>query len=136
MGASRPSFGVAKPMKSGPGAKAADEEVEVPGGSYQDVGPQELNTMLAEKDFTFVNVHIPYEGEIAKTDEFIPYNEIEANLNQLPEDKDAKIVLYCQSDRMSRIAAEELVGLGYTNIWNLDGGMVGWEVAGYNVEGR
>ncbi len=32
MGASRPSFGVAKPMKSGPGAKAADEDVEVPGG--------------------------------------------------------------------------------------------------------
>lgn len=119
-----------------PPVEGPSQEVEVAGGSYKDVGPQELNAMLAEKDFAFVNVHIPYEGEIAKTDEFIPYNEIGANLDQLPEDRDAKIVLYCRSDRMSRIAAEELVGLGYTNIWNLDGGMAAWEVAGYNLEGR
>jgi rhodanese-related sulfurtransferase len=35
---------------------------------------------------------------------------------------------------MSAIAAETLVGLGYTNIWNLDGGMVDWEQAGYTIE--
>ncbi len=32
MGASRPSFGVAKPMKGGPGAKASDADAEVSGG--------------------------------------------------------------------------------------------------------
>jgi rhodanese-related sulfurtransferase len=35
---------------------------------------------------------------------------------------------------MSMIAAEELVKLGYTNIWNLDGGMVAWEKAGQPIE--
>ncbi|MDD5468657.1 MAG: rhodanese-like domain-containing protein [Anaerolineales bacterium] len=105
-------------------------QTPVPGGAYTDVTVAELQAMLAEKDFTFVNVHIPYEGEIASTDLFIPYDEIEQNLGQLPADKGAKIVLYCRSDRMSRIAAEKLVSLGYSNVWNLEGGMVAWEQAG------
>ena len=106
------------------------QQVSVIGGVYTDVSAVELQTMLAEKDFTFVNVHIPFEGDIANTDLSIAYNEIEQNLEMLPAEKDAKIVLYCRSDRMSRIAAETLVELGFTNVWNLDGGMVAWEQAG------
>src|SRR4249919_97176 len=92
-------------------------------GSYKNVMPAELQRMLKEKDFIFINVHIPFAGNIAGTDLSIPYDQIEENLSQLPSDKNAKILLYCRSGRMSSIAAEELVSLGYTNIWNLDGGM-------------
>ena len=35
---------------------------------------------------------------------------------------------------MSQIAAEELVSLGYTNIWNLEGGMVDLKQAGFELE--
>ena len=107
-------------------------QIQVEGGSYTDVSVAELNTMLQNKDFTFINVHIPFEGDIAGTDLSIPYDEISQNLDKLPG-KDGKIVLYCRSDRMSNIAAEELVRLGYTNVWNLDGGMVEWEQAGLEI---
>ena len=112
------------------------ETVAVTGGSYQNITPTELNTMLMNKDFVFVNVHIPFAGNIAETDLSIAYDQITdpANLAQLPADKNAKIILYCRSGRMSQMAAEDLVKLGYINIWNLDGGMVGWEQAGYEIE--
>jgi rhodanese-related sulfurtransferase len=110
------------------------ETVTAAGGSYHNITSHALNTMLKDKDFVLVNVHIPFEGNIAATDLSIPYNEIEQNLAQLPSDKNAKIVLYCRSGRMSVIAAEKLVGLGFTNIWNLNGGMVKWDRAGYEIE--
>ena len=103
-------------------------------GSYTDVSVAELQTMLANKDFTFVNVHIPFEGNTAQTDLSIPYDQIDQNLDKLPSDKNAKIVLYCRSGHMSAIAAQTLISLGYTNIWNLSGGMVAWEQTGLKID--
>jgi phage shock protein E len=112
------------------------EKITMPEGTYINVSPAELKTLLKNKDFMFINVHIPFAGNIAITDLSIPYDQISApeNLAQLSADKNAKIILYCRSGRMSEIAAKELVSLGYTDIWNLDGGMVGWEQAGYEIE--
>lgn len=106
------------------------QEVPVEGGSYTDVSAEGLAVMMEEQEFPLVNVHIPYEGEIEGTDLFIPYNEIEQNLDQLPADKDARIVLYCRSGSMSAQAARTLVELGYTDVWNVDGGMIAWENSG------
>ena len=94
---------------------------------------EELNTMLKDKDFTLINVHIPYEGEIPSTDVHIPYNEIEKYADQPPQDKDAKIVLYCRSGSMSATASETLVEMGYTNVTDVEGGMRAWEAAGYEL---
>lgn len=112
------------------------EKINVEGGAYDNINAEELASKLKDKDFVFVNVHIPFEGNIEDTDLSIPYDQITepANLAQLPVDKNAKIVLYCRSGRMSAIAAEELVKLGYTKIWNLKGGMLEWERAGFEIQ--
>lgn len=115
---------------------AIGQKVSVQGGTYTDISVSELQTMLENKDFTFVNVHIPFEGDLPNTDLSIPYDEIDQNLDKLPSDKDSKIVLYCRSGNMSSTAAETLVGLGYTNVWNLDGGFNAWEQAGLPMEGQ
>jgi len=112
------------------------EKVDVNSGSYININSQELDAMFKNKDFVLVNVHIPFAGDIPNTDLSIPYDQIAESqyLSQLPTDINAKIVLYCRSGRMSQIAAEELVSLGYTNIWNLKNGMVEWEQAGYSLD--
>jgi rhodanese-related sulfurtransferase len=94
---------------------------------------EELNAMLKDKDFTLINVHIPYQGEIPGTDVHIPYNEIEKYADQLPHDKDAKIVLYCRSGSMCATASETLVEMGYTNVTDVQGGMNAWQAAGYEL---
>lgn len=116
---------------------AAGVPVEVEGRTYTNVTPAQLAGMLKSKDFLFVNTHIPYEGEIAQTDALIAFNATGSQrVNDYPTDKSAKIVLYCRSGRMSSIVAEELVNAGYTDIWNLEGGMIAWEKAGYELTGR
>ncbi|NIN93489.1 MAG: rhodanese-like domain-containing protein [Anaerolineae bacterium] len=103
------------------------------GGSYTDVNAAGLASMLENKDFLLINVHIPYEGEIEGTDLLVPYNDIQRNLDKFPADKTAKLVVYCRSGGMSTIAARTLVELGYTDVWNLDGGMIAWKDAGYTL---
>lgn len=114
------------------------ETVSVDGGTYHNINADELGSLLKKKDFVFVNVHIPFEGNIADTDLSIPYDQITepANLAQLPADKNVKIVVYCRSGRMSAIAAAELAKLGYANIWNLKDGMLEWEQAGFEIQDK
>ncbi len=108
--------------------------VAVPGGSYLNVAPAALDSMLRSKDFLLVNVHVPYEGEIRLTDALVPYDKTAELLKVLPADRKARIVLYCRSGRMSDIAARFLVKHGYTNLANLEGGMIAWEQAALPIE--
>jgi rhodanese-related sulfurtransferase len=108
-------------------------EIRVDNETYKDISVIELQTLMKSKDFTLVNVHIPFEGNLPNTDLSIAYDTIDQNLGKLPGDKNSKTILYCRSGRMSTIAAKELVKLGYTDIWNLGGGMAAWEQAGLEV---
>lgn len=60
----------------------------------------------------------------------IPHDEIEEKAEQLLPDKNQLILVYCRSGRRSKLAAEALVKLGYTNIKEF-GGILDWP---YEVE--
>lgn len=88
--------------------------------------------MDAEEDYVILDVrtqeeydqgHIP--GAIV-----IPHEEIEEKAQQALPDKNQLILVYCRSGRRSKIAAEALLRLGYTNIKEF-GGILDWP---YEVE--
>ncbi len=110
------------------------ERVSVSGCSFTRVSPTQLRGMMQQQNLELVNTHVPFEGNIPGTDLSIPYDEIGRNLDRLPGE-DARIVLYCRSGSMSADAAETLVGLGYDDVWDLRGGMIAWEEAGFRLEG-
>ncbi len=106
-------------------------------GRYQTLTIDEFASIVANESdqYTIVNVHIAYEGEVAETDLSIPYNDIEALTRALP-DPNAPIILYCRSGRMSAEAGRALIDLGYTQLWDVPGGMIAWESSGRELLNR
>ena len=64
----------------------------------------------------------------------IPHDALEERKGELPEDKSTTILLYCRSGNRSQAAAQTLLDLGYTDVRDLETGIIGWKDAGYNVE--
>ena len=92
-------------------------------GEYKMLKAAELKSILNEKDFFLMDVHIPEQTHITGTDAFIDYRKIRQNADKLPAEKNAKIVVYCRSGGMSRSAAYDLIDMGYTNVYDLKGGI-------------
>jgi len=63
----------------------------------------------------------------------ISSNEIGSKLGQLPADKEAPILVYCLSGARSSRAAGIIAKDGYTNVYNLSGGINAWKAAGLPV---
>ena len=60
----------------------------------------------------------------------IPHDQIKEKAEEVLTNKDQMILVYCRSGRRSKIAAEALAELGYTNIKEF-GGIIDWP---YEVE--
>ncbi len=100
------------------------------------VDPDEFATAIGESDRTTINVHVPFEGDIAGTDLSIPFDQIAEQADQLPTDHGAPIAIYCRTGPMSATAAEALKSLGYTDVVELKGGMKAWQASGRTLLGN
>lgn len=102
-------------------------------GEYRNISLAEFSRFLEAKDFLLINVHVPYQGEIPRTDLLVPYRSVERLKDRLPADKDTKIVVYCMTGPMGYAAAESLVRLGYTKVYHFAGGMRDWARSGRHL---
>jgi len=110
--------------------------LDVDAAGYTKISVDTLKTMLDERpdSFTLVNTFISFEKNIPNTDLKIPGDEILENLDKLPQDKDAEIVLYCWGGKMSKAASADLVQAGYTNVKTVIGGLNNWDLVGYPLD--
>ena len=100
---------------------------------YEQITVEEAKKIMDNgEDFVILDVrekdefdagHIP--GAV-----LIPYTEIKNNAEEILPDKDKQILVYCRSGRRSKIAAESLAKLGYTNVKEF-GGIIDWP---YDIE--
>ena len=75
-----------------------------------------------------------FENERLKfADDLIPYTSLEKSLDMLPQDKTAEMYMFCRTGRRSKIATDLLVSMGYTNVYNVEGGIVAWKASGYEI---
>ena len=113
---------------------ACGQDIESDQGAvYVNITAEEAKRIMdSEEDYIILDTrteaeydegHIP--GAIV-----IPHDEIADRAEEELPDKDRSILVYCRSGRRSKLAAEALVELGYTNIKEF-GGIIDWP---YEVE--
>ena len=96
--------------------------------SYEQITAEQAKTIMdTENDYIIIDARTTEEfaeGHI-KDAILIPEYEIADRAEKELPDKDQLILVYCRSGRRSKIASEELVKLGYTNVKEF-GGIIDW----------
>ena len=94
------------------------------------------DALTADADAQLVDVREPDEWAetgIAPDAVLIPLGDVEA---QAPAGltADQPVYVICRTGNRSQTASEILVGLGFTQVYNVDGGITAWVDAGLPVE--
>ena len=96
--------------------------------TYDQITAEQAKTIMdTEKDYIIIDARTEEEfaeGHIENAI-LIPEYEIPQRAEKELPDKEQLILVYCRSGRRSKIASEELVKLGYTNVKEF-GGIIDW----------
>ena len=96
--------------------------------SYEQISPEEAKTIMdTESDYIIIDARTDQEFAAGHIEGaiLIPEYEIADRAEKELPDKEQLILVYCRSGRRSKIASEELVKLGYTNVKEF-GGIIDW----------
>ena len=103
--------------------------------TYEQISAEEAKRLMdTETDYIIIDARTEEEfaqGHIENAILIPEYEIANRAEDELPQ-KDALILVYCRSGRRSKIASEELVKLGYTNVKEF-GGMSG-DIAGFQLQ--
>ncbi len=94
-----------------------------------DITVQELKKRLDEgdKSFVFIDVREPHEYQAFNLGaELIPLGIIPVRLQDLESHKNDEIVVHCRSGARSGQAKDFMMANGFTNVRNLEGGVLAW----------
>lgn len=90
--------------------------------SSQKITAAQVKARLDKGDIlTVIDVRTPdeYTSGHVPGSILLPFDEIKTKAGQLPPAKNTEIVVYCRSGRRSAIAADTLLSLGYTKIYDM-----------------
>lgn len=96
--------------------------------TYEQITAKEAKTIMeTQPDYIIIDArtHEEFADGHIEGAIMIPEYEIANRAEKELPDKDALILVYCRSGRRSKIASEELVKLGYTNVKEF-GGIIDW----------
>ena len=113
--------------------KEQTEATQVNIGTYYQIPQDEAKRIMDEEsDYIIVDAReqSEYDEGHIKGAIVIPYTEIEQKAEEMLPDKEQLILVYCRSGRRSKIAAQSLANMGYTNVKEF-GGIIDWQ---YGIE--
>ena len=96
--------------------------------TYEQITAEQAKTIMdTERDYIIIDARTTEEFAEGHIEDaiLIPEYEIAQIAEKELPDKEQLILVYCRSGRRSKIASEELVKLGYTNVKEF-GGIIDW----------
>ena len=102
--------------------------------NYIDIPVSEAKIKVDSGEYFILDVRTQGEydeGYIAGS-VLIPNEVLLNRLDEIPNDK--PILVYCRTARRSAISSQDLINNGYSEVYNMEGGIVAWQNAGYPVE--
>ncbi|WP_135609925.1 rhodanese-like domain-containing protein [Methanococcoides sp. AM1] len=98
---------------------------------YTDVSVQEAKEMIDSGDVFLLDVRTvnEFETEHIEGAVNIDVNELGSRLDEVPQDE--TILVYCRTGVRSAAASNILVDAGYTDVYNMLGGISQWKAKGY-----
>lgn len=103
----------------------------------KEIDVQELKDKLDNKDkFVFIDCREQEEWDDAHIEgaTLLPLSNFQESYEEILTDKNAEIVIQCRSGKRSMNACMFLLSKGYTNLTNLEGGIIAWSQAGYPIK--
>lgn len=93
----------------------------------QELTVTELKEKIDNKeDFQLIDVREPFEYELSNLGgENIPLADITNEASKISKTK--PVIVQCRSGARSKAAIQQLEALGYTNLYNLTGGILAWK---------
>lgn len=121
--------------KSGKAGGGTEQEAKI------DVTPKEASAMILKEadnpDFIVLDVRTPAEFEVEHLEDAVNLDykssDFEKELGKL--DKGKKYLVYCRSGRRSAAALKIMRKKGFSNSYNMLGGITGWKKEGFAVVG-
>jgi len=96
------------------------------------VAPVEFSEVISQPDVIILDVRTPDEfnaGHIANAINInLEGSDFSSEVSKL--DKNATVAVYCRSGNRSGVATEQMAELGFTDMYDMQGGIVDWEAAG------
>lgn len=96
-------------------------------GGYETITENTANELISNNNVVIIDVRNIDEYNTGHIKDAI--NIPVSKIDEVSYDKDQYIIVYCASGMRSSNAAQVLVDLGYTNVYNLDGGLINWGAA-------
>lgn len=105
---------------------------------YQQINTNEAVQLLNRDDTVVVDVR--EDNEVAtgviNGAKHIPLASLSKQLSQLNKSKDKPILIYCRSGNRSGTACQKLSQEGFSDVYNLAGGIMSWESANLPISKR
>lgn len=103
----------------------------------KEIDVQELKSKLDKKEnFVFIDCREQEEWDEAHIEgaTLLPLSAFQEKYESVLTDKNASIVIQCRSGKRSMNACMFLLSQGYTDLNNLEGGIIAWNEAGFPIK--